>query len=37
MISYMFLAETELTNVISMIEGIRYQLDKSIIQSLIIR
>ena len=37
MISYMFLAETELLNVISMIEGIRYQLDKSIIQSLIIR
>ena len=37
MISYSFLAETELTNVISMIEGVRYQLDKTTIQSLLIR
>lgn len=37
MVSFMFLSETELMNVISLIEGIRYQLDPKIIQSLIIR
>ena len=37
MISFMFLSETELMNVISLIEGIRYQLDPKIIQSLLIR
>ncbi|MCR5652700.1 MAG: V-type ATPase subunit [Ruminococcus sp.] len=36
MISFMFLSEIELMNVISLIEGIRYQLDPKIIQSLII-
>lgn len=36
MVAFMFLSETELMNVISMIEGIRYQLDPKIIQSLII-
>ncbi len=36
MISFMFLSETELMNVISLIEGIRYQLEPKIIQSLII-
>ncbi len=36
MISYMFLAETELMNIISLIEGIRYNLDNKKIQSLLI-
>ena len=36
MISFMFLSETELMNVISLIEGVRYQLDPKTIQSLII-
>ena len=36
MISFMFLSEIELMNVISLIEGIRYQLDTKTIQSLII-
>lgn len=36
MISYMFVAETELMNVISLIEGTRYNLDSKIIQSLLI-
>ena len=36
MISYMFLAETELMNIICLIEGIRYQLDTKTIQSLLI-
>ena len=37
MISFMFLSEIELMNVISLIEGIRYQLDQKTIQSLLIR
>ncbi|MBR1731552.1 MAG: V-type ATPase subunit [Ruminococcus sp.] len=37
MVAFMFLSETELMNVISLIEGIRYQLDPKHIQSLIIR
>ncbi len=37
MISFMFLSETELMNVISLIEGIRYQLDPKTIRSLLIR
>lgn len=37
MISFMFLSETELMNVISLIEGVRYQLDPKIIQPLLIR
>lgn len=36
LISYMFVAETELMNVISLIEGIRYKLDSKKIQSLLI-
>lgn len=36
MISYMFVAETELRNVISLIEGTRYKLDSKIIQSMLI-
>ena len=36
MISYMFVAETELMNVISLIEGIRYKLDSKTIQSMLI-
>ncbi len=36
MISYMFVSETELMNVISLIEGIRYKLDTKIIQSMLI-
>ena len=36
MISYMFVYETELMNVISLIEGIRYKLDPKKIQSLLI-
>lgn len=36
MISFMFLSEIELINVISLIEGIRYQLDPNIIKSMII-
>jgi V/A-type H+-transporting ATPase subunit C len=37
MISFMLLSETELMNVISLIEGIRYNLDPKTIQSLLIR
>lgn len=36
MISFMFLSEIELMNVISLIEGIRYKLDPNIIKSMII-
>lgn len=36
MISYMFAAEIELMNVISLIEGVRYNLDSKKIQSLLI-
>ena len=36
MISFMFLSETELMNVISLIEGVRYQHDPKTIQSMII-
>ena len=36
MISYMFVSETELMNVISLIEGVRYKLDSRTIQSLLI-
>lgn len=35
-ISYMFVSEIELMNIISLIEGIRYKLDTKIIQSLLI-
>ena len=37
MISFMFLSEIELMNVISLIEGVRYQLDKKTIQALLIK
>lgn len=37
MISFMFLSEIELMNVITLIEGIRYQLDKKTIQTLLIK
>ena len=37
MISFMFLSETELMNVISLIEGVRYQLDPKAIRQLLIR
>jgi V/A-type H+-transporting ATPase subunit C len=36
MVAFMFLSETELMNVISLIEGVRYQLDTKTIQSMII-
>lgn len=36
MMSYMFVSETELMNIISLIEGIRYKLDSKLIQSLLI-
>lgn len=36
MISYVFVTETELMNVISLIEGIRYKLDSKTIQSMLI-
>ncbi len=36
MISYMFVTETELMNIISLIEGIRYKLDTKTIQSMLI-
>ena len=36
MISYMFVSETELMNIISLIEGIRYNLDTKLIQSMLI-
>lgn len=36
MLSYMFVSETELMNVVSLIEGIRYKLDTKKIQSLLI-
>lgn len=35
-ISYMFVTETELMNIISLIEGIRYNLDSKTIQSMLI-
>lgn len=37
MISFILLSETELKNVISLIEGVRYQVDPKVIQSLLIR
>ena len=37
MISFMFLSETELMNVICLIEGIRYQVDPKTIRSMLIR
>ncbi len=37
MISFMFLSEAELTDVICMIEGIRYQVDPKIIRSMLLR
>lgn len=37
MISFMFLSETELMNIISLIEGVRYQLDTKTIRSLLIQ
>ena len=36
MVAFMFLSETELMNVIRLIEGVRYQLDPKKIQSLLI-
>lgn len=36
MISYMYVTETELKNIISLIEGTRYKLDSKIIQSMLI-
>ena len=36
MISYMFVTETELMNIISLIEGVRYNLDSKKIKSLLI-
>ncbi|MCH5297193.1 MAG: V-type ATPase subunit [Ruminococcus sp.] len=36
MISYMFVTEIELMNIISLIEGIRYKLDSKTIQSMLI-
>lgn len=36
MVAFMFLAETELMNVISLIEGVRYKLDTKLIQSMLI-
>ena len=36
MISYMFLSEIELMNVICLLEGVRYKLDPKVIQSMII-
>ena len=36
MISYMFVSETELMNIITLIEGIRYKLDTKLIQSLLV-
>ncbi|MBQ3416617.1 MAG: V-type ATPase subunit [Ruminococcus sp.] len=37
MISFVFLSETELMNVITLIEGVRYRMDTKTIQSLLIR
>lgn len=37
MISYMFVAETELMNIITLIEGTRYELDNKLTQSLLIK
>ena len=37
MVAFMLLSDTELENVISLIEGIRYQVDPKVIQSLLIR
>ena len=37
MISFMFLSEIELMDIITLIEGIRYQLDRKTIQSLLVR
>lgn len=36
MLSYMFISETELMNIVSLIEGVRYNLDTKLIQSLLI-
>ena len=36
MLSYMFISEIELMNVVSLIEGVRYKLDTKLIQSLLI-
>lgn len=36
MLSYMFVSETELMNVVTLIEGTRYKLDSKLIQSLLI-
>ena len=36
MLSYMFISEIELMNVVSLIEGVRYRLDTKLIQSLLI-
>lgn len=37
MISYVFVAETELMNIVTLIEGTRYELDNKITQSLLIK
>ena len=37
MISYIFVAETELMNIVTLIEGTRYELDNKITQSLLIK
>ena len=37
MISFMFLSEAELMNVICMIEGIRYEVDPKVIRSMLLR
>lgn len=36
MISYMYISEIELMNIISLIEGIRYNLDRKVIENLLI-
>ena len=37
MISYVFVAETELMNIVTLIEGTRYELDNKLTQSLLIK
>jgi len=37
MISYIFVAETELMNIVTLIEGTRYELDNKLTQSLLIK
>ena len=37
LVSFIYLSETELMNVICLIEGVRYRVDPKIIQSLLIR